>query len=126
MQRLSYLNNQGKLIINGRVHDMIIVSGFNVYPVEVENVIDSIEYIKESAVFGVSDSDSGEKVVAYIEFKPNCYMTENEIALYLKKKLTNYKVPKQIIIVKEDLPKTLVGKIDKNALKKQYLELLKS
>jgi long-chain acyl-CoA synthetase len=118
---LGYFNNQGKIFINGRMNDMIIVSGFNVYPVEVENTIDSIEYVKESAVFGVVDSYTGEKIVAYIEFKPNCYMTENEIILHLKKKLTSYKVPRHIVIVKEDLPKTLVGKIDKKVLKEKYL-----
>ncbi len=121
---LGHFNSQGKLFINGRVNDMIIVSGFNVYPVEVENAIDSIQYVKESAVFGTNDSESGEQVIAYVEFKSDCYMTENEIILYLKKKLTSYKIPRHIVIVKEDLPRTLVGKIDKVLLKKKYLESL--
>jgi long-chain acyl-CoA synthetase len=119
---LGYLNEQGKLFISGRQNDMIIVSGFNVYPVEIENALDSISDIKESAVIGVKDTDTGERSVAFVIFKSGAYMTENEIILELRKQLTSYKVPREIIIIKDDLPKTLIGKIDKVALSKKYLE----
>ncbi len=119
---IGYLNHQGKLFISGRVNDMIIVSGFNVYPVEIENVLDGISDIQESAVIGVPDNSCGERVIAFIEFKPGKIMLENEVILEARKKLTSYKIPREIIILKEDLPKTLVGKIDKVALSKQYFE----
>ncbi len=119
---IGYLNPKGKLFISSRQSDMIIVSGFNVYPVEIENAIDSILYIKESAVIGIDDPTSGEKVVAFVVFKENKFMLENEIILNLKKQLTSYKIPREIIIQQYDLPKTLLGKIDKKALHQQYFK----
>lgn len=119
---IGYLNAVGKLFISGRLNDMIIVSGFNVYPVEIENVLDSIEDIKESAVIGVPDDSCGERIVAFVEFKPGKIMLESEIRVEARKKLTSYKIPREVIILKEDLPKTLVGKIDKVALSKQYFK----
>jgi|SRR6185437_10894765 len=116
---LGYLNEQGKLFITGRQSEMIIVSGFNVYPAEVEEILDEFPQIKESAVIGVDDKESGEAVVAYIVLKPNQQIDELEIRKRCKEKLTGYKLPRNIIIV-DELPKTLVGKIDKASLIKQY------
>lgn len=115
---VGYLNDKGKLFLSGRQSEMIIVSGFNVYPAEVELVIDSFKEIKESAVIGVSDSTSGEAVVAFVVFKPGLHLQETDIIMQCKEKLTGYKVPRHIHIV-DELPKTLVGKIDKSALAKQ-------
>ena len=115
---IGYFNPQGKLFLNGRQSEMIIVSGFNVYPAEIELVLDSINEIKESAVIGVQDSGTGEAVVAFVVFKPSLHLQENEIIKQCKKKLTRYKVPRHIHIV-DELPKTLVGKIDKAALAKK-------
>ncbi|MBY0379369.1 MAG: long-chain fatty acid--CoA ligase, partial [Burkholderiales bacterium] len=117
---IGYLNQQGKLFISGRQNDMVIVSGFNVYPVEIENALDSLADIKESAVIGVGDAETGEKVVAFVVFKGSRFMLENEIINDLRKKLTNYKLPREVIIIDDTLPKTLVGKIDKVALAKRY------
>lgn len=116
---LGYLNEQGKLFITGRQSEMIIVSGFNVYPAEVEEILDEFAQIKEAAVIGVDDEECGEAVVAYIVLKPNQQIDELEIRNRCKEKLTGYKLPRNIIIV-DELPKTLVGKIDKAALIKQY------
>ncbi len=117
---IGYLNEKGKLFISGRSNDMIIVSGFNVYPVEVENVLDTFTDIKESAVIGVKDSGTGEKVVAFVVFEADKFMVESEIIHNLRQKLTSYKIPKEIVIMDKPLPKTLVGKIDKVALGKFY------
>lgn len=116
---LGYLNEQGKLFLTGRQSEMIIVSGFNVYPAEVEEVLDELPQIKESAVIGVDDKESGEAVVAYIVLRPNQQIDELEIRRLCKAKLTGYKLPRNIIII-DELPKTLVGKIDKASLTKQY------
>lgn len=116
---LAYIDGRGKLILAGRQSDMIIVSGFNVYPAEVEAALDGFSQIKESAVIGVPDEDSGEAVIAYIVLKGGQQIDEIEIRQKCKIKIAAYKVPKHIII-KSDLPKTLVGKIDKVSLLKEY------
>ncbi len=106
---------EGKLFLNGRQSEMVIVSGFNVYPAEVETVIDALPEIKDSAVVGIPDDETGEALVAFIVFKQGSSMQESEIIKACGEKLTRYKVPRHIRIV-EDLPKTLVGKVDKAAL----------
>lgn len=120
---LGYLNEQGKLFLTGRQSEMIIVSGFNVYPAEVEDVLDDFVQIKEVAVIGVPDEDCGEAVVAYVVLKPNQQIDELEIRNRCKAKLTGYKLPRNVIIV-DELPKTSVGKIDKVSLIKQYQKTL--
>lgn len=119
---LAYVSKLGKIFLAGRQSDMIIVSGFNVYPAEVENVLDGFSQIKESAVLGVADDATGEAVVAYIVLKVGQQIDELEIRRVCKTKIAAYKVPRHIIITTE-LPKTLVGKIDKLALSKQYAKL---
>ena len=106
--------------ISSRLNDMIVVSGFNVYPIEIENILDSFSDIKESAVIGVPDVSTGEKVVAFVVFKDGRFMVESEVIHNLRKNLTSYKIPREVIILEEVLPKTLVGKIDKVELAKRY------
>ena len=118
---LGYLNQDGKLFLNGRQSEMIIVSGFNVYPAEIEMVLNGLEEIRESAVIGIPDEDSGEAVVAFIVFKLGFLLQESDIIKICKEQLTRYKVPKLVHIV-EELPKTLVGKIDKVNLSKQFVK----
>ncbi|MFN8770142.1 MAG: AMP-binding protein [Neisseriaceae bacterium] len=118
---IGYLNEAGKLFINGRVTDMVIVSGFNVYPVEIENALDAFPDIKESAIIGVPNLEhGGEKVIAFVVFKEGMFMVENEIIHNLRKVLTGYKIPSEVIIFDNALPKTLVGKVDKKELVKIY------
>ncbi len=116
---LGYFNKQGKLFISGRQSEMVIVSGFNVYPAEIESVLDNFKEIKESAVIGVTDEISGEAILAFIVFKEGLHLQEADIIAKCRKVLTAYKVPRHIHIV-EELPKTLVGKIDKSALSKKF------
>lgn len=116
---LGYLTAEGKLFLTGRQSEMIIVSGLKVYPAEVEKVLDEFVQIKEAAVIGVPDEECGEAVVAYVVLKPNQQIDELAIRQLCKKKLTAYKLPRNIIIV-DALPKTLVGKIDKANLVKHY------
>jgi long-chain acyl-CoA synthetase len=98
-----------------RKKDMILVSGFNVYPNEIEEVIASHPGVLECAVIGVEDARSGEAVKAFIVKKdPN--LTAEDIIKYCGTQLTNYKVPKQIEF-RTDLPKTNVGKILRRELR---------
>jgi long-chain acyl-CoA synthetase len=117
---LGHFNEHGKLFISGRQSEMVIVSGFNVYPAEIESVLDNFKEIKESAVIGVTDENSGEAVLAFIVFKEGLHLQEADIIAKCRKVLTAYKVPRHIHIV-EELPKTLVGKIDKAALSKKFV-----
>jgi long-chain acyl-CoA synthetase len=98
-----------------RKKDMILVSGFNVYPNEVEEVIAGHPGVLECAVIGVADPRSGEAVKAFVVRKdPN--VTAEDIIKFCHAQLTNYKIPKQIEF-RTTLPKTNVGKILRRALR---------
>jgi long-chain acyl-CoA synthetase len=112
---LGYISAEGKLFIAGRNSDMIIVSGFNVYPAEVENIISLIVGVKEVAVIGTTNDTTGEQVVACIVKNKKSRITPVDIINSCKEDLAEYKIPHKIIFVKQ-LPKTLIGKIDKVAL----------
>jgi long-chain acyl-CoA synthetase len=105
----------GAIKIVDRLKDMILVSGFNVYPNEVEDILTAHPAVQEAAVVGTSDDNTGEKVVAYITVL-SPIATEQLIA-YCKKFLTPYKVPKDIRVLTE-LPKSTVGKILRRELRK--------
>jgi len=104
--------------IVGRSKDLIITGGYNVYPKEIEEVIDAMDGIVESAVIGVSDPDFGERVVAVVKSSgtppdPKAMTTQ------LKTTLAGYKVPKDIFFV-EALPRNVMGKVQKAELRKTY------
>ncbi len=109
------MNADGYTKIVDRKKDMVLVSGFNVYPNEVEEVLSLIPGVLECAVIGVPDEDSGEAVKAFI-VKQDPDLTEEAILAYCKENLTNYKRPKHIVF-RNDLPKTNVGKILRRELR---------
>lgn len=109
----------GYLQIVDRAKDMIIVSGFNVYPTEVEDCLSSHPSILESAAIGVPDDKTGESVKAFVVLRANVdTLDEKALRLYCKENLAAYKVPKFVEIRKE-LPKTNVGKVLRRALREQ-------
>jgi long-chain acyl-CoA synthetase len=112
---IGVMSPDGTTKIVDRKKDMILVSGFNVYPNEVEEVISSHPGVLESAVIGVQDAKSGEAVKAFIVRKdPN--LTAEDVIKFCATQLTAYKVPKQIEF-RTDLPKTNVGKILRRELR---------
>src|SRR6201991_130757 len=112
---IGVMDERGHTKIVDRKKDMILVSGFNVYPNEIEDVIASHPGVLECAVIGVEDSRSGEAVKAFVVKKdPN--VTPEDIIKYCQTQLTGYKVPKQIEF-RTDLPKTNVGKILRRELR---------
>jgi long-chain acyl-CoA synthetase len=112
---IGVMDERGFAKIVDRKKDMILVSGFNVYPNEIEEVIASHAGVLECAVIGVADSKSGEAVKAFIVKKdPN--LTAEEVIKFCGTQLTGYKVPKQIEF-RTDLPKTNVGKILRRELR---------
>lgn len=110
------------LSIVGRSKDLIISGGFNVYPKEIELVIDAMPGVDESAVIGVPHPDFGEAVVAVVVPKAGQALDENTMLTSLKGSLANFKVPKRIHFVPE-LVRNTMGKVQKNALRDQYKTL---
>ena len=112
---IGIMENEGFVTIVDRKKDMILVSGFNVYPNEVEDVIADMEKVLEVAVIGVNDEKSTETVKAFV-VKADPSLTEEEIMEFCKLNLTNYKRPKHIEF-RSELPKTNVGKILRRMLR---------
>ena len=112
---VGYMNTNGVITITDRMKDMILVSGFNVYPNEVENVIASMPGILEVGVVGVPSAKSGETVKAVIVRKDEG-ITADDVKKFCRTQLTAYKVPHVIVFV-DSLPKTAVGKILRRELK---------
>ena len=109
------MDEDGFVFIEDRKKDMILVSGFNVYPNEVENVVVEIDGVLEAAAIGVPDERSGEVVKLFV-VRTDASVTEKDIFDYCRKNLTNYKRPKSIEF-RDELPKTNVGKILRRALR---------
>jgi long-chain acyl-CoA synthetase len=108
-------DEQGFLYIEDRLKDLIIVSGFNVYPSEIEGVVVGHPGIIEAAVVGVPDERSGEAVKLYA-VKKDPELTERALIDYCRERLTGYKIPRQVEF-RDELQKTAVGKILKRALR---------
>lgn len=121
---LGRFNKSGYLEIVGRLKDLIISGGFNIYPKEVEDVVNSIKGIKENAVIGVSHKDLGESVLCIIVKEHKVLIDSNLISEILRNKLAKYKCPKAFIF-KNSLPKNNLGKILKNQLREEYKDYFK-
>jgi len=117
------IDADGYVSIVGRAKDMVITGGLNVYPKEIELVIDDMTGVKESAVIGVPDGDFGEAVVAVIvpddQSSAEKAPTAAEIIAYCKERLANFKVPKRVEII-DALPRNAMGKVQKNLLREEY------
>eukprot|EP01117_Protostelium_nocturnum_P016743 TRINITY_DN6695_c0_g1_i2.p1 TRINITY_DN6695_c0_g1~~TRINITY_DN6695_c0_g1_i2.p1 ORF type:complete len:628 (-),score=184.08 TRINITY_DN6695_c0_g1_i2:45-1928(-) len=107
---IGFRDQEGWYYIVDRKKDMIIASGYKIWPREVEEVIMSHPSVRETAVVGVPDSYRGETVKAYISFKPGKSATPEEIVEHCKKQMSAYKYPRQVEIV-DEVPKNLSGKI---------------
>ena len=112
---IATIDNKGYLTIVDRKKDMIISSGFNVYPNEIEEYVSTHKDVLECGVIGKEDSNRGESIILYV-VKLNDIILESDIINYCKKGLTVYKIPKQVIFIKE-LPKNNVGKILRRKLR---------
>ena len=108
----------GYLSIVGRSKDLIISGGYNVYPKEIESVIDEMPGVLESAVIGVPHPDFGEAVVAVVVMRDGASLAEAELIDTLKTRIANFKVPKRVHFIAE-LPRNTMGKVQKNVLREQ-------
>ncbi|MBX6393153.1 MAG: AMP-binding protein, partial [Burkholderiales bacterium] len=112
-------DEDGYLSIVGRAKDLIISGGYNVYPKEVELVLDSLPGVVESAVVGVPHADFGEAVVAAVVCENGHRWDERGIIDALRPRLANYKVPKRVHFV-DSLPRNAMGKVQKAALRERF------
>lgn len=115
------IDSDGYVSIVGRTKDLIICGGLNVYPKEIELVIDNIIGVKESAVIGVPHADFGEAVVAVIVVGGKA-STVDDVIVQCRTQLANFKVPKQIYVV-DTLPRNTMGKVQKNLLRERFTNL---
>jgi malonyl-CoA/methylmalonyl-CoA synthetase len=117
---LARIDDAGLVELVGRAKDLIISGGLNVYPIEVETVIDRIPGIRESAVIGLPHGDLGEAVAAVLALEPNFgkFDTRTVFAI-LKSELAGFKLPKALF-VQDVLPRNAMGKIEKAALRTRY------
>jgi long-chain acyl-CoA synthetase len=113
---LAYVDEDGYLFIVDRLKDLIIRGGFNVYPIEVEEVLFSHPAIAEAAVIGRPDERLGQEIVAVVVLEPGADLTHDDLVAYCKERLAPYKYPRELRIV-DQLPKGPTGKILKKELR---------
>jgi malonyl-CoA/methylmalonyl-CoA synthetase len=111
----------GYLRLVGRAKDLIITGGLNVYPKEIEERIDQLPGVVESAVIGVPDPDFGEAVVAVVVPGNGSAVSERDVIGALKGEIASFKIPKRVYVV-DELPRNAMGKVQKNVLRETYSE----
>ncbi|MBI2208415.1 long-chain-fatty-acid--CoA ligase [Candidatus Woesearchaeota archaeon] len=112
------IDNDGYITFLGRSKDLIISGGLNIYPAEVEEVVNSHPAVLESAIIGVPDKYFGEAVKVFVVLKKGKKAAEEEIIAYCKEKLASYKKPKYVEFI-DALPKNSMGKVQKNVLRER-------
>jgi malonyl-CoA/methylmalonyl-CoA synthetase len=116
------IDGDGYVTIVGRSKDLIISGGYNVYPAEIEGVLNDLPGIAESAVVGVPHADFGEAVVAIVVPRPGAALDSAALTAALKARIANFKVPKAIFVVAE-LPRNAMAKVQKNLLRERHAAL---
>jgi malonyl-CoA/methylmalonyl-CoA synthetase len=116
------VDERGYVTIVGRSKDLVITGGYNVYPAEIEGLINEMPGVAESAVVGVPHPDFGEGVIAVVVPKAGAPIDGAAVVAALKSRIANFKVPKQVFVV-DELPRNTMGKVQKNLLRQQHLDL---
>ncbi|MBP6778250.1 MAG: malonyl-CoA synthase [Piscinibacter sp.] len=116
---VGHVDTDGYVTIVGRSKDLVISGGYNVYPAEIEGVLNEMPGVAESAVVGVPHPDFGEAVVAVVVPRPGAALDGDAMIGQLKSRIANFKVPKRLFIVAE-LPRNAMGKVQKNLLREQH------
>ncbi|MQB44809.1 malonyl-CoA synthase [Rhizobium sp. ICMP 5592] len=119
---LGKIDADGYVHIVGRGKDLVISGGYNIYPKEVENEIDQLDGVVESAVIGVAHPDFGEGVTAVVVLQRGVILDEKAVLAALQDRLARYKQPKRVIFT-EELPRNTMGKVQKNLLRDQFKDL---
>jgi malonyl-CoA/methylmalonyl-CoA synthetase len=119
---LGKIDERGYVHIVGRGKDLVITGGFNVYPKEVEDEIDAMPGVIESAVIGLAHADFGEGVTAVVVRDKAATIDEKAVLAALEDRLAKFKQPKRVLFV-DDLPRNTMGKVQKNVLRDTYKDL---
>jgi len=117
------LDAEGYINIVGRIKDMIIRGGENIYPREIEEFLYTHPKISEVQVIGVPDPKYGEEIMAWVKVKPGEQITEEELKEYCKRKIAHNKIPRYLKVV-DSFPMTVTGKIQKFLMRQQSTEEL--
>lgn len=112
--------DDGRISIVGRQKDLIISGGYNIYPKEIEDVINDIDGVLESAVFGVPHADFGESVLAAVVLEQGAVLDNDALAAKVEPLLARFKHPRRYILC-DALPRNTMGKVQKNVLRKTYM-----
>jgi long-chain acyl-CoA synthetase len=118
---VGYLDADGYLFLNDRKRDMVISGGVNIYPAEIEAVLHDMPGVHDCAVFGIPHDEFGEVVAAAVELVPGAALTAEEVQVYLREHIANYKIPRQVTF-HDALPREDTGKIFKRLLRDPYWE----
>jgi len=100
----------GRLVVHGRLGDLVISGGENVYPIEVEKTLAAHAAVTEAAVLGVDDDQYGQRLVAFVVLADGSAATTDELKAHVRENLANYKVPRAITVL-DELPRGSTGKI---------------
>ena len=119
---LGTVDAQGYVRIVGRDKDLIISGGFNIYPKEIESLIDDLPGVEESAVVGLPHHDFGEAVTAFIVPKPDAALSEKTVLAAFADTLARFKHPKRVIFL-DQLPRNSMGKVQKSLMRESYKDL---
>jgi long-chain acyl-CoA synthetase len=116
---VGYLDEDGYLFLCDRKRDMVISGGVNIYPAEIENALIAMDGVRDCAVFGIPDDEFGERLCACIEPEPGAVLSSAAVQDFLRSRLANFKVPKEIQFL-DALPREATGKIFKRKLRDPY------
>ena len=115
------LASDGRVTIVGRVKDLIISGGYNIYPKEIEEVLNNCRGILERAVFGIPHPDYGESVVAAVVAESGYVIDEMALDKIISRQLARFKHPRAYVIL-EALPRNAMGKVQKNVLRENFVK----
>jgi acyl-CoA synthetase (AMP-forming)/AMP-acid ligase II/NAD(P)-dependent dehydrogenase (short-subunit alcohol dehydrogenase family) len=112
---VGHFDAAGRLFVDGRDDDMILSGGENVFPQEVEELLDAHQAVADAAVFGVSDPDFGQRLAAMVVLAPGASVNEDELKAHVKAHLARHKVPREIAFV-DEIPRNAIGKLQRRKL----------
>lgn len=118
---LGQISDDGYISIVGRAKDLIITGGYNVYPKEIEDVLNDVDGIIESAVFGIPDADFGEAIIAALVVEPGGTADTDAISGVVQEKLARFKHPRRYEVL-DELPRNTMGKVQKNVLRAEHAD----
>jgi long-chain acyl-CoA synthetase len=116
---VGYVDEDGYVFLVDRIKDLIISSGFNIYPRTIEEALLTSPMVDECNVIGVPDEYRGEAAVAFVKLKEGQTTTEADLKKFIGERLNKLEMPREIIF-KDQLPKTLIGKLSKKELRDEY------